>query len=68
MKKAAVAVAHRILSIVYPMIRDGSYYRENGPDYFDRLHPERTRKRLLARLQALGFDVQLKPSTSPETS
>src|ERR1035437_9357416 len=40
MKKAAIAVAHRILSTVYVMIRDGSRYREQGADYFDRVHPE----------------------------
>jgi transposase len=68
MKKAAVAVAHRMLRIVYGMIREGTRYREQGPDYFDRLHPERTKNRLLSRLQALGFDVELKPKLAPETS
>ncbi|MCU1300666.1 MAG: transposase, partial [Candidatus Sulfotelmatobacter sp.] len=68
MKKAAVAVAHRMLRIVYGMIREGAHYREQGPDYFDRLHPERTKNRLLSRLQALGFDVELKPKLAPETS
>jgi len=61
MKKAAIAVAHRILQVAYCMIRDGSSYREQGADYFDRLHPDRTEKRLLARLESLGFDVQLRP-------
>jgi transposase len=71
-KKAAIAVAHRILNLAYCMIRDGSTYREQGADYFDRLHPERTKKRLLARLQQLGFDVELRPRSvskaEPETS
>ena len=68
MKKATIAVAHRILQVAYTMLRDGSRYREQGPDYFDRLHPDRTRNRLVARLQSLGFDVQLLPKTVPETS
>ena len=68
MKKAAVAVAHKILSLTFLMIRDGSVYREQGADYFDRLHPERTRNRLTARLEKLGFLVTLQPRLLPETS
>lgn len=65
MKKAAVAVAHRILTIVYSMIRNGTPYREQGANYFDRLHPERTKNRLTARLEQLGFLVHLEPRISP---
>jgi len=65
MKKAAVAVAHRVLSIVYLMIRDGSRYREQGADYFDRVHPERTKNKLTQRLERLGFEVQLIPKRIP---
>jgi hypothetical protein len=68
MKKAAIAVAHRILQVVYCTIRDGSGYREQGPDYFDRLHPERTKNRLLARLEGLGFEAQLRPKIAVENS
>lgn len=64
MKKAAVAVAHRILVIVYSMIRSGEAYREQGPDYFDRVHPERTKNRLTARLDRLGFLVHVEPKIS----
>jgi transposase len=60
-KKAAVAVAHRLLLTAYCMMRDGSRYREQGGDYFDRLHPEQTKTRLLQRLGELGFDVHLTP-------
>lgn len=68
MKKAAVAVAHKILSLAYVMIRDGSAYREQGADYFDRIHPERTTNSLVRRIERLGFDVQIIPKTYPETS
>jgi transposase len=68
MKKAALAVAHRMLTIVYSMIRDGSSYRENGADYFDRLHPERTKNKLTARLERLGFLVHLEQKLSPQSS
>jgi transposase len=68
MKKAAVAVAHRMLLVVYSMIRDGVVYREQGADYFDRLHPERTKNRMVARLDRMGYVVHLEPKLSPETS
>ena len=68
MKKAAIAVAHRMLTIVYLMIRTGAEYREQGADYFDRLHPERTKNKLTARLERLGFFVSLEPKISPQSS
>jgi hypothetical protein len=43
----------------------GTEYREIGGDYFDRLHPERTRNRHVRRLQRLGLDVQLYPRLNP---
>jgi transposase len=64
LKKAAVAVAHRILQVVYSMLSTGVRYHEQGADYFDRLHPERTKNRLLARLENLGFSVILAPKIS----
>lgn len=60
-KKAIVATAHQILIIAFHILRDGTVYRERGGDYFDRLHPLRTTKRLSDRLHRLGYDVILKP-------
>ena len=59
MKKAAVAVAHRLLTIAYVLIRDGGVYREPGGDYFDQRNPERTAKKLTKRLEQIGFQVAL---------
>lgn len=61
MKKAAVAVAHRILMLAYHIIRDGTEYREAGGDYYDRRNPAKTAKRLTRRLEKLGFEVSVKP-------
>nr|AEQ20619.1 transposase [uncultured bacterium CSLF43] len=61
LKKAALAVAHRVLLIAYYILRDGTEYRELGGDYYDRLHPERTMKRLVARLKHLGMQVEVHP-------
>lgn len=59
MKRAAMAVAHRILIIAFHIIRDGVVYRELGGDYHDRLHPVRTARRLVHRLKNLGYEVDL---------
>jgi transposase len=64
-RKAIVATAHRLLIIAFCILRDGTQYRELGDNYFDRLHPERTRNRLVRRLQRLGLDVFLQPSAPP---
>jgi len=57
LKKAAIAVAHRILILAYCIIRDGSRYRELGADYFDRLNPARTLNHLIHRIENLGFSI-----------
>jgi hypothetical protein len=57
MKKAAVAVAHRLLRVVYLLIAGGGTYRERGGDYFDRRNPARTVRKLTTRLEKIGFHV-----------
>jgi len=66
MKRAAVAVAHRLLQIVYCIIRDGGCYRERGGDYFDQLHPERTARKLTKRLEGIGYTVSLSRRSADE--
>lgn len=64
LKRAAMAVAHRILTIAYLLIRDGSVYREIGDDFYDRQHPERTARRLTQRLERIGYEVLLTARTT----
>lgn len=64
-KKAIVATAHQILIIAYHILRDGTCYREQGGDFFDHLHPDKTQRRLTERLRRLGFEVVLKPLPQP---
>jgi transposase len=64
-RKAIVATAHRLLLIAFCILRDRTEYLELGDNYFDRLHPERTRNRLVRRLQRLGLDVILRPLAAP---
>jgi transposase len=58
-KKAIVAVMHSILVISYHLIQRNEPYRELGGDYFDKRKPEATAKRLVKRLERLGFQVSL---------
>jgi len=64
-KRATVAVAHTILVIAYYLIKRKEPYRELGSDYFDKRRPEATAKRLVRRLEQLGFQVSLQPLSVP---
>jgi len=66
-KRALIAVGHSLLVVIYRVLKDGVDYRELGPDYFDRLEPERLRRYLVKRLQSLGYNVELS-SRMPEES
>lgn len=60
-KKAAVAVGHSILVIVYNLIKHGSSYADLGGNYFDRRDRQALERRLVNRLKALGYKVILEP-------
>ena len=58
-KKAAMAVAHKILVIISHLLLEGTFYAE---ERYDRLLPrqeERERKRALKALERLGYAVTL---------
>jgi transposase len=58
-KKAVIAVGHQILEIAYYIMRDGVPYQELGADYFDKRQAERTVRRNVRQLEALGFRVTI---------
>jgi transposase len=64
-KRALVAVAHSILVISYFMIQRHVPYCELGSDYFDKRRPETTAKRLVSRLEHLGYQVSLQQLCVP---
>ena len=64
-KKAIVALEHSILIIAYHIIQRKEPYHELGGDYFDKRRPEATAKRLVKRLERLGFQVSLQQSLAP---
>ena len=61
-KKAVIAVAHAILVAAYHLLVGGVEYRESGPDYYDRRHAERARRRALQTLERQGYRVTIEPA------
>jgi transposase len=59
-KRAALAVGHSILRIIYHMIKEGTTYHDLGADYFDRRNEPSVIRRLVQRLEGLGYLVELK--------
>jgi transposase len=62
-KRAAVAVAHSMLGIAYHLLRDKTRYQERGLNDFDQGKRRRLERALVKRLQQLGNQVTLVPST-----
>jgi transposase len=60
-KRAAVAVGHSILVIAYNLIKNGSTYQDLGSNYFDERKRNVVQRRLIKRLENLGYSVSLQP-------
>src|SRR6266480_1903221 len=61
-QKASVAVAHSILVIIYVVMSRQEDYRELGGNYFDERDRQAVEKRLVRRLEHLGYQVALHPN------
>ena len=61
-KIAVIAAARHILRIAYYVMRDGITYRELGADYSQRRDRERTVRRHVKQLEALGYVVTMQPA------
>jgi transposase len=58
-KRAAIAVAHSVLTVIYHVLRNSTPYQELGAAHFDQLDPGKLARYHVRRLAELGFDVQL---------
>ena len=58
-KRAAVAVGHTLLVMVYHLLRDGTEYEDLGASYFDERDRVAVERRLVRRLEQLGYTVSL---------
>jgi transposase len=65
-KRAAVAVGHSILVIIYHLLRDRTPYQDLGGNYFDEHDRQMVQKHLVRRLERLGYQVELQPRTQAE--
>lgn len=64
-KRAIIAVAHAILTIIYSMLRNHSHYQDLGETYFDQLNRESVIHRSVHRLESLGYSVTIEKASSP---
>ena len=67
-RKAAVAVAHRILTVAWTMLRNGVDYQERGGGAEDQSRPERTARKLVSRLERIGFEVTLRQASQAKVA
>lgn len=60
-KRAAIAVAHSILVIIYHLLQNRTTYQEKGEAFFEEQERQGTEKRLVRQLSRLGYHVELQP-------
>ena len=61
-KRALVALGHTVLIIVYHILTRREPYRELGVTYFDERDRQRVERRMVGRLERLGYVVSLQPA------
>jgi transposase len=64
-KRAAIAVGHSILVIVYNLLKEHSVYHDLGYTYFDERDKEAIKRSLINRLAGLGCKVVEVPEPVP---
>jgi hypothetical protein len=60
-----VAVAHTLLVMVYALLTHQQAYHELGGQYFDARDRQAVQRRLVHRLEALGYVVSLQSTATP---
>ena len=58
-KRAAVAVAHKIMVVIYHMLSHRVCYNELGDAYLDKRNKQQLTRNLIHRLERLGYSVTL---------
>lgn len=62
--RAAMAIAHKILTVVYRILADGVAYQDLGDRYLDAHASRRTATHLVRRLERLGYRVHVEPAAA----
>lgn len=65
-KRAIVALANTILTVAYYQLLRKCEYREPGADYFDRRNKSAAARRLVHRLEQLGYTVTVSATAAQE--
>ncbi len=60
-QKAVGAVAAAVLTAAYHMIAAGVFYHDLGARHFERRAKPNQIKQLVAKIQSLGYSVEIKP-------
>ena len=61
--KAAIAIAHTLIVIIWHVLHDRAEYRDLGADYFTRHdNPDARKRRLIHDLQSMGYEVTIAPA------
>jgi transposase len=58
-KKSLVALRHNMLVAIWHMLTADVPYQDLGGTYFERLDPDRTKRRAIAQLHRLGYQVEI---------
>lgn len=63
-KRAIIAVAHRMVIAIYHILSKREPYRELGGNYLNARSKERLVNRMCHRIEALGYTISLEPTQS----
>lgn len=58
-KKAILAVAATLVRIAYHLLKNQTHYQDLGADFFDHRDRERATRRLIQRLERMGYKVEV---------
>jgi len=61
--KALVAVENSVLTAIWHMLTNNEPYEDLGPDYYQKLDPEKAVNNMVKRLRNLGYEATLTPLT-----
>ena len=63
-QRAMVALAHKLLIVVYHMLLKGIPFQELGEQYLDAVNKHQLSRSLVRRLERLGYNVILQPQAA----
>ena len=63
-KKAAAAVAHKILVIAWQLLSTDQVYQDPGAEVIHNVTDEQLRRRAVRQLEGLGYTVNIQPGSA----